>query len=514
MNIQEYAARFANTKLSKLNKKIAEIAGVRVLWFRSLPKKESADVLFQTYTLHNVEKCPLEIYALYSESAYDDAALTFSFNGIDYKPTLTLEIPIATWKECSNNDNSTPQEKDIIYIPLSNKLWQVKSMTPIAAMAGQITSYKTMLETYRPEADRYIGSDLKETIDANTTNIDKLFGEAIEETLLDLTNDKQSSHFSSTERDKYKTLGRGTDTTNIFSNDIRIKTLAEEVNISGHLAARSVYDMNISSDYAVHYKNTEDTITSDTERCLSILVKPYESYHNRKKIASIREISRNRNCACLEIVAKGDLSKINPGSFVNITRNSIQLCGEVTDVTNNTISVKVSVELIKRYDSVQNWKQMSGFEMYSTKPINLLSAKTENGDISIDVLCNKYIVLNMCGKESCFVLNTSLANNMWYGFIINLRKTADINVFKLSPSIERVQSSQKNIDWSDINVLSYYIKPSESYITNIRLYNVGNDDIDKQLEDIVSYNIKNGSSAIINDSADIYIENEYYGEQR
>ena len=51
-------------------------------------------------------------------------------------------------------------------------------------------------------------------------------------------------------------------------------------------------------------------------------------------------------------------------------------------------------------------------------------------------------------------------------------------------------------------------------MTNIRLYNIANDNIDKQLTDIVSYNISNGSKAIINDSADLWIDNKYYGKQR
>jgi nicotinic acid mononucleotide adenylyltransferase len=66
----------------------------------------------------------------------------------------------------------------------------------------------------------------------------------------------------------------------------------------------------------------------------------------------------------------------------------------------------------------------------------------------------------------------------------------------------------------DIDVKKYYIKPSNAYITNIRLYNISNTEIDKQLTDLVSYNIRNNSNAIINDSADTYLNKEYKGRQR
>jgi hypothetical protein len=55
---------------------------------------------------------------------------------------------------------------------------------------------------------------------------------------------------------------------------------------------------------------------------------------------------------------------------------------------------------------------------------------------------------------------------------------------------------------------------SNAYITNIRLYNTSNTEIDKQLTDLVSYNIRNNSNAIINDSADTYLNKEYKGRQR
>ena len=55
---------------------------------------------------------------------------------------------------------------------------------------------------------------------------------------------------------------------------------------------------------------------------------------------------------------------------------------------------------------------------------------------------------------------------------------------------------------------------SNSYLTNIRLYDVSNNELDKQITDLVSYNTPYNSHAIINDTVDTPLNNEYIGEQR
>jgi hypothetical protein len=80
-------------------------------------------------------------------------------------------------------------------------------------------------------------------------------------------------------------------------------------------------------------------------------------------------------------------------------------------------------------------------------------------------------------------------------------------------SIINVNDIENEI-YEDVKIDKYFIKPSNAYITNIRLYNTLNTEIDKQLTDLVSYNIRNNSNAIINDGADTYLNKEYMGRQR
>jgi len=515
VDIQVQAAKFANSMLAKLNQKAVEMAGVEVMWFRAHPQERSTDVIFQSYTLHNVDECPVILKAIYSDAAYDDAALTFSFNGIDYKPSLTLEIPIKTWIAAADEDGTIPQEKDIVFIPQTNKLWQVKSMTPVASMAGQITSYKTMLETYRPEADRHISGELKDAIEANTLCVDKLFGAAIDETLKDLTNDKQSSQFSSTERDKYKDLSpnaKGYCT--IMTRGEKTETISDNVELSGHIAARSYYNMSSGGYKAVEYKNIHDEISSDDSRCLSVLVRMLEDSSVKERyVTSILENTRNRKYVFLEIST--DTKDLKSGDTVIVERGVLSFYGCITDVDSDKLVVMVPVKLIRTIeDAINGWEELDGYYLRKESPVNLLSGESENGDFEISLYGGKYISIVVAGIEYFFKFKKKLEQDRWYGFIINLQKEMTVDVFDSLPELSKIYSFEQKIAWEDDVYTAYYIKSSNSNITNIRLYDMANSNIDKQLEDLVSYNVKNGSHAIINDSADLVINNKYYGEQR
>ena len=205
-SLQEMGANYANTTLSSLNDAVVDIIGVDVLWFRAKPDKANQDVIFQNYTLYGVEDCPLKIKAIYSDNNYDDAAITFQIMGLSYAVPLSLELSLNRWKEATGNDGTIPQEKDIVFIPISRKLMQVTSMTPVKKLGAQLTSWKVNLSIYTPTRSRIVGENLKESIINTTTNLDERFGKEIKETIADIIDDNQLSLYTSTNVDKNKEI--------------------------------------------------------------------------------------------------------------------------------------------------------------------------------------------------------------------------------------------------------------------------------------------------------------------
>jgi hypothetical protein len=114
-------------------------------------------------------------------------------------------------------------------------------------------------------------------------------------------------------------------------------------------------------------------------------------------------------------------------------------------------------------------------------------------------------------------LENELTPYSWYGIYINLLgDTFGIDIYKANDKLERVESRRdiKNLIYDSVNCGELFINGSASYLTNIRFYDVSNIDIDKQILDLVSYNARNDSHAIVNDSADTYINKPYLGKQR
>lgn len=512
LTIQEALAAYSNNVLSQINAAALEQYGVDVLWFRAIPQKRSTDVLFQTYTLHNVEPCPLEMKAMYTDTSYDDAALVFSFNGIDYKPSLTLEFPIGTWNEVTKFDGSKPQKKDIVYIPITNKLWQVATMTPIMAAGGQVTSYKTMLETYVPQADRLVTGELEEAIENNTVSVDKLFGKSIEDVIEDLSDDKQLSNKSSTVKDKYKKATvTASDDASILHPKKVISTVSEQLIVDGHIVARSYYNMHIDAPIVVEYTNINDEVTSEDTRCLSLWVK-MDEVNNRRKINSLSLKGSDKKYRFIELNV--DTKDLAVGDDVVIKRGHIALAG-VIDCIEDTVCVKVSTQIIKHVNNmIEGWEDLDEYELEKGSTVNLLGGESDNGKFSIDILSKTYVSVKIGSTEKVVPIDYDLEAGKWYGVIINLSDTLNVNVFESTPKLKLIANNTVKYPWDDNTFTRYYLKSSNSCMTNIRYYRIGNYDLDKQLEDLVSYNIKNNSLAVINDSADIYISNAYYGEQR
>lgn len=514
LSVQEAAASFANNQLNDMNMAALEMYGVDVLWFRATPQQRSSDVIFQAYTLHNVEQCPLETKVMYTDTNYDEAALTFSFNGIEYKPTLTLEIPIGAWSKITNFDGTLPQRKDIVYVLMTKKLWQVSSMTPVAALGGQVTSYKMLMESYKPEADRLIGSELQTAIDENTVNVDKLFGKAIDDAMKDLTDKPQLANTTSTERDNYKSLTKNISEETILSKNTVIQTIQNNLEIDGHLIARSYYDMDMTNDIVVEYKNINDVISKDSVRCLSMWICPVDNNTSSYKINSISEIKHDNYYTYIEITADNQNDLIINDS-ITIFRNGISLSG-IVKCLDSSICVQIPNSFIDIAKSIsEEWYNLKNYKYKSEKKINLLTGICDNGEFSVNLIARRYIELTLPNNFNCICdTEIDMEFDNWYGIIINIADTLNINIFEPKEQLTKTFESTISIKNIETTYNRYYILHSNSYITNIRLYTLGNYDIDKQLTDLVSYNIKDNSLAVINDSADVYLGLKYYGEQR
>lgn len=515
LSVQEAAVAFAKEMAAMINAAAAETVGIEVMWFRAKPDKRSQDVIFQSYTLFGVEDCPLTFKAVYSDTGYDDAAITYNIMGLEYSVPLTLEIATQTWYNATNSDGTLPQRGDIVYIPLSNKLVEVVSMTPVKAIGAQITSFKVNCSIYKPTRSRLVGENLKESIKENTENLFSRFGKDIDDTMKNIVDNDQLDMYNSTAMDKHKTVARINTDKSLVSDKIIRNIISKDLVFDGHIVARTYYDMELDISPIVSYTR-KDTFEEQPERCYScwVNIKDCDTYKNVKKLHT--DVN-DKNIPIGEYIYLDQYSgkKMDAGTPVVIERGNIVICGVVED--SPEYKIKVHPNIIRGLNKhLNNWTSLTGYIIRKDNIINLLYATNENDEhFEINIKANNYIAFNFNGNDVLIQLSTKLRPNKWYGLILNFGEHVSVDVFEGSPEIKQVCSiSPISIKYKLSNTYKYQINSSNSYLTNIRLYDCYNNELDKQITDLVSYSTPYNSHAIINDSVDTPLNKEYIAEQR
>jgi hypothetical protein len=203
--------------------------------------------------------------------------------------------------------------------------------------------------------------------------------------------------------------------------------------------------------------------------------------------------------------------KFDVGEEVIISRGSISIIGVVTSKQPYTIQLNKDA-LAKLNTSSASWFNIPGFTIEKVSVANLLTGVGEK-EFKLDVKSRRIVSLKIGNNETQFRLTTPLQYDKWYGFVINLGEKVSIDVFEELEQLENIihMTGMRNKYWEDLTIKNYQLNVSNCYITNIRLYDTENTEIDKQLMDLTSYNIPNSSHAIINDSTDIYLDKKFTG---
>lgn len=507
ISLQEAAAQYANTTVAGLNSAVANLVGVTVMWFRATPDKRSQDVIFQSYTLWGVEDCPLEFNAVYADTGYDDAAITYNIMGLEYAVPLTLEIAVNTWYEVTNNDGTLPQRGDIVFIPISNKLVEVVSMTPVKKLGAQLTSFKVNCSIYKPTRSRLVGDNLRDSIKNHTVNLKSQFGEDIVDTIENIVDNPQLGIFDSTPNDPYKENAKYRKPGELVSNVKVNNIISHDLEVDGHLVARTYYNMGIDEIPAIKYKNINDVFEADSTRCYTcwLNIDDFPQYKNLKSIEPIKE----GNKQYLKIASASNI-KYKLGDKVVIERGNLLFCGTIVD--DKDYRVEVDRSLVGMLDrKIPNWYKLPGYTIRKDNVINLLKGENENGKLTMNLQGNNYIYIELGDKHFNCQLPIKLKANTWYGLIINIGDPFSAAIFEGSEELKKVgevSNVKFRLDMTG-TYTSYAINPSPCKMTNIRYYNREMTDLDKQIINLVSYNIVENGDAIINDSADLYINKEH-----
>lgn len=155
----------------EMNCAVSEMFGHCVRYFKTQAKLESADTILKEYSLYEVTDVK-DIKVLVPDNQFPDNAFKFLPYDMDFGDGLEIHIVREHFERAFGQDD-LPEQKDYIYFPLIDRIFEVHSAYLFRDFMATEAYYKVMLYKWQdklnvmrenPEIDRYV-NDLHESID-------------------------------------------------------------------------------------------------------------------------------------------------------------------------------------------------------------------------------------------------------------------------------------------------------------------------------------------------------------
>ena len=410
-----------------LNTNLNQSLGIDAVWFLSVPDKTAQDVIFQEYTLYNVSDCPINVKVIVKGDVPENT-YNMDILGLNYNVPLEITIDKIYWQNIAGS-NTMPQEGDIVYIPLMNRLYEVNSSYVSRGFMQQETAFVCSLIKYNPKSNRKESDNFKNTAENYTVSMEELFGDAIEKDIARVVDKKEFSPYNSTQKDIFKI------------QNANLNTVISNVIINGTAVTRSFYDMsNVIGDIAVDYK-TQDCLSADSGRSYMCWFKPHERKdlsYNVNKIERVKLSNKNFKYN-YKLILNSTTIKFRVGDIVVINRgDSFSFPATII----NTQEDFDGIYYVKIEDSVvnylnytySNWLNVNTYSIKKGNINNLLTgSKNDNVSLSLDILDNKFIRIVFNKEIKIIVLDNKFEYNTWYGLFLCLNssnQSIDVYVYE------------------------------------------------------------------------------------
>ena len=507
------AALSAVQTYNSMNSVANQMFGIEARWFRAVPQQRSKDIMFKEYTLSCVEEEPICLRVVVPDGNFPDSKYQYDLMGLEYEVPLEIQIDKKYWEDMAGF-GTAPQKKDIVYLTMPNKLYQVESCFLKRAFLEQETTWVCNLRKYMPEASRREGDALKETIDKYTVSEQEIFGEHQEYEYIKAKDDRQMSPFNSTEKDKYKIV------------DERLEMLPNNIEFYGTIFAQGFYDMSTPRLFsAVEYKNPSgDEIKPTYDRAITAWIMPQDIKEEYEVV--IHPESGLTYPANYKIEIKGSKRFQIDDVFVIYRSEALNLYAKVIDDThaaNGIYWCQIDTPVVNYLNSVRStWNTMTGYKMKPKYPITLLDGRNEtNTGFTATIGANQFIKVRYGSQERIAVMPERLNDNQWYGIVVNIGNTwnqYNVYVWEQSPNdpvaklrIKFYETMSFTPEYTKVE--KYTLDKSPAFITNIRLFKTTIEE-EKQARELLSYFTKDADQALILDNCDPKFRAPYISKQR
>lgn len=192
-----YAVNRAINLYQDLSKIVNQTFGWEVNYYSVQPQGRGRDVFLKEYTIFNVvsEKC---IKIMVPNNQFPDNKINYDPFGLQFETTFEIQIDKGYFENIFGR-GSQPRKRDIIYFPLTNRIYQINSTYLFRDFMYSPVYFKIELVKYEPKANTYFKDpSLQEEIESISLDSQKLFGEEINDNEEKVT--KPEQYFTSTQR--------------------------------------------------------------------------------------------------------------------------------------------------------------------------------------------------------------------------------------------------------------------------------------------------------------------------
>ncbi len=473
-----YAVNLAIELQRKLSYNINKIFGHVGAYIRVTPQMRSLDVILKEYGIYQSSKDYKCIKMLVPQNQFPDSKMNFNPFNIDYEEPFLVHID-KRYFESFFGRGVGPQKRDIIYLPITNRLYEVASSYPHRDFMYKDLYYIVSLVKYADKANVIKDEDLLSEIDQLSNSTSELFDSALNQEIEKITNEQQFT-ISTRRTDKVRDY-------------IDTSLLIEERDLLNYhtLISHYRYDLSASpTDSDGSIKTMVDYLVpvewgTNAERALTCW------FLLRNPTTILRSVTQIEEYDLQYIITTNADTSASVGDVVTFAKPSTDFSffGKVIQrISNTKIRIEISSEVKNNlYANFPDWPFLTGIQVRKNYPKVFIDGINANKGFKIENHEGKFFVVTIGTRVYNFVLPNKLANDTWYCLVFNYSskyEQLNINILKRkwNPNTNTPTTTEMDVIYesviNDITIedvshsYKYKLPASSMKLTNLRLMSV------------------------------------------
>jgi len=211
---------------------VNKMFGFETNYYSVQPQSRSKDVVLKEWTLYDVveERC---VKVLVPQNQFPDNKPNYDPFGISFEEPFEIHID-KVYFESLFGRGSQPRKRDILYFPLTNRIYEINSTYLFRDFMYSPIYFKIELKKYNPKSNTYFRDPAyKEELDGIALNSQKLFGAETE---------AQEELITKPQQYETTTIDRGNDPTRSYVYE-KLPIVSYDLNNNWTIVFNNYYDL-------------------------------------------------------------------------------------------------------------------------------------------------------------------------------------------------------------------------------------------------------------------------------